>query len=71
MVSFEPRLRADVEEANKTRRQVAVTNCCVKRSRGDDLEILSNNKSSIVSLPKKIKINYEEVEEKYKRVTSC
>ena len=35
VVSFESRLRGDVEEANKTRRQVAVTNCCVKRSQGD------------------------------------
>ena len=70
VVSFEPRLRAQVEETNKTRRRVAVSNCCVKRSRGDALEILANNKSSIVSSPKKFKINYEEIEEKYKGVTS-
>ena len=53
VVSFEPRLRAEVEEANITQHQVAVSNCCVKRSRGNALEILANNKSSIMSLPKK------------------
>lgn len=37
----------------------------MKRSRGDALEILANSKSSIVSSPKKFKINYDEVEEKY------
>ena len=51
MVSFEP--RAEVEKANITQHQVAVSNCCVKRSRGNALEILDNNKSSIMSLPKK------------------
>ena len=55
LVSFEPRLRAEVEEANKTRCQVSVSNCCVKQNRGDALEILANNKSSIVSSPKNFK----------------
>ena len=43
-----------MEKANITQHQVAVSNCCVKRSRGNALEILDNNKSSIMSLPKKL-----------------
>ena len=57
MVSFEPKLRKEVEDAYKNKR---VLNCCVKRSRGDKLEILAHNRSSIASSPKKFKINEDE-----------
>ena len=59
LVSFEPRLRKAVEDAYKTKREVAVTNCCVKRNRGDAFEILANNKSSITNSPKKFKVDDE------------
>ena len=34
VVSFQPRLRKDVEEAYKTKREVAIKNCSVKRNQG-------------------------------------
>lgn len=57
LVSFEPRLRKEVEDAYKTKREVAVKNCSVKRNRTDEFEILVNNKSAITSSPKKFKID--------------
>jgi len=59
MVSFGPNLRKAVEEAHKEKREVAVTKCCVKRGLGDAFEILANERTSIVSSPKKFKISDE------------
>ena len=61
VVSFEPRLRRDVEEAYKTKREVAIKNCSVKRNRSDTFEILANSKSSITNSPKKFRIDDEMV----------
>lgn len=48
LVSFEPRIRKKVEDAYKTRREVAVRNSCMK-NRGDKFEILANNRSLITN----------------------
>ena len=59
VVSFEPKLRNEIEEAGKVRRGVAITRCTVKRPKfgGDDLEIVAGSKSAIVSSPKKFKLS--------------
>lgn len=54
VVSFQPRLRKDVEEAYKTKREVAIKNCSVKRNRSDTFEILANSNSSITNSPKSL-----------------
>ena len=49
---------------------MAVTNCCIKRNREDEFEILAHNKSSITNLPKKFKVN-DEGTNKIAKVNIC
>ena len=67
MVSFDPKLHTQFEEVKKSGRSVALQNCFVKRSRfeTDNFEIHVNNKSSIVSSPKKFKVSEDAL------TTSC
>ena len=62
MISFDPKLREQFEEAQKSQSSVALKNCIVKRGRSDELEILVNSKSSIINSPKKFKVTEGEVE---------
>ena len=56
LVSFEPSLRSQIEEAQKAKVGVALRNCAFKRSRGsEDFEIHANKKTSILLSPKKYK----------------
>ena len=56
LVSFEPNLRGELDEAQKTQRSLALQNCIVKRNRdNDDFEIHVNNRTSLVQSPKKFK----------------
>ena len=55
LVSFEPRLRSKIEEAQKSQRSVTLENCTFKRNR-DVFEIHVNNRTSIVPSPKKFKM---------------
>ena len=67
VVSFDPKLHTQFEEVKKSGRSVALQNCFVKRSRfeTDNFEIHVNNKSSIVSSPKKFKVSEDAL------TTSC
>ncbi len=60
VVSFEPKLRAEVEQARESGDEVAVTNCCVKKSRKpgcEGLEVVAGSRTTVVRSPKKFKIN--------------
>ena len=61
VVSFEPRLRSEIEEAEKAQRDVAITRCSVKRAKfgNEELKIVSGEKSAIISSAKKFKIGKE------------
>ncbi len=59
MVSFEPKLRAEVEQAQVSGEGVALTNCCVKESKKqgcDALEIVAGSRTTVVKSPKKYRI---------------
>jgi len=55
LVSFNLKMRKEVEDAYKNGREVAVASSCVKRNREDQFEILAHNRSSIGNSPKKFK----------------
>ena len=61
LVSFDPTLRNKFEEIRKSGEGLALQNCFVKR-KADDFELHVNNKSSIISSPKKFKVSEESVE---------
>ena len=61
MISFDPKLREQFEEAQKSQSPVALKNCIVKQGRSDELEILVNSKSAMIKSPKKFKVTEEEV----------
>ncbi len=59
MVWFEPKLRAEVEQARVSGEGVAVTNCCVQESKKpgcEALEIVAGNRTTVVKSPKKYRI---------------
>ena len=57
LVSFELKLRGQLDEAQKAQRSLALQNCIVKRNQdNDDFEIHVNNCTSLVQSPKKIQI---------------
>jgi len=62
MISFDPKLHEQFEEAQKSQSSVALKNCIVKRERSNKLEILVNSKSSLIKSSKKFKVTEEEVE---------
>ncbi len=64
MVSFEPKLRAEVEKARESGEGVAVTNCTVQKSRKegcDALEIVAGHRTNVVKSPKKFKVDDEAI----------
>ena len=62
VVSFDPKLRNQFEEAKKQHCGVALKNCVVKRKlQTDNFEILMNSKSSVVKSPKKFKVEEQDV----------
>ena len=56
-VSFEPKLRQQIEEAHEKCSSIALRNCAVKRNRQEDLEVLVSSQTKIHSSPKKMAIN--------------
>ena len=59
-VSFETKLRSQVEEAKDNLRGVALKNCTVKRSRdAGELEVLVSSQTKITNSPKKLKLTRE------------
>jgi len=60
LISFDPKLRDQFEEAQKSRSPIAVKNCVVKRGRTDELEILLNGRSSLSQSPKKFKVSQDD-----------
>ena len=69
-VSFEPKLRPQVEEARESLRGVALKNCTVKRSReAGELEVLVSSQTKITNSPKKFKVDDKAINE-YRAVKS-
>ena len=61
MVSFDPKLHDQFEEAQKNQYPFALRNCFVKRDRRDELEILVNTNTSVVKSPKKFKVSEDDI----------
>ena len=62
VVSFDPKLRGEIEEARQQRYGVGLMNCCIKRSRNPErnkFEVIVGNKTTVVKSPKKFKIDTE------------
>ena len=60
MVSFEPKLRSDLDRLRKSGEGVALVNCCIKRSKmsgGETLEIVAGCRSSVKPSPKKFRVD--------------
>ena len=55
-MSFEPKLRPQIEQAREDLRGVSLSNCAVKRNRGDK-EVMVSNQSKILDSPKKFKVD--------------
>ncbi len=56
LVSFEPNLRSEVEQARESGGGVAVMNCCVQKSKKpgcDSFKIVAGNYTSLLKSPKK------------------
>jgi len=60
VVSFEPRLHKEFQDAQREKRPVSIQNCLLKRNR-DEIEILVDSKTSITSSPKKFRVNKSDV----------
>ena len=61
LVSFDATLRKKLEDVRKSGGGVALQNCMVKRKAPDDFELHVNNKSTVLSSPKKFKVTEEVV----------
>ena len=55
-MSFEPKLRPEIEQAREDLRGVSLKNCTVKRNRGD-MEVLVSNQTKVMNSPKKFKVD--------------
>jgi len=55
-VSFDPKLRPQIEKAKEDLRGVSLTNCAVKRNRGE-MEVVVSTQSKILNSPKKFKVD--------------
>ncbi len=58
VISFEPRLRTEVENARKSSEGVALTNCLVQRTKqpGAELEVKATAHTSVVKSPRKFEL---------------
>ena len=61
VVSFEPRLRCDIEKMKESGEGVAVSNCSVQKSKMSpgDLEIVVGSRTKIMPSPKKFRVDEE------------
>ena len=59
VVSFEPKLRGQIEEALQQRYGVGLINCCIKRSRNSEFKVIVGNKTTVLRAPKKFKVDSE------------
>ena len=62
MVSFEPKLRSDLDRFRKSGKGVELVNCCIKRSKmsgGETLEIVAGCRSSVKPSAKKFRVDKE------------
>ena len=59
LVSFEPKLREQIEEAHKKCYGVSLSNCAVQHSQQEEseLEVFMSSKTSVVKFPKKFKVS--------------
>ena len=59
MVSFEPKLKFEVDKAKESGEGVAIINCAVKASKAnsEEMEIVCGSKTKLVSSPKKFKVD--------------
>ena len=59
LVSFQPGLRAKTENAKTKGEEVAITNCSIRKRRGQDeeLEIIAGDKSSLIKSSKRFHID--------------
>ena len=62
-VSFEPKLRTRIEEAQEKGSPVELRNCAVKRNRQQELEVLASTHTKIENSPKKFKISENAVQQ--------
>ena len=56
MVSFEPKLKSEVDQVKESWEGVAIINCAVKTN-SKEMEIVCGSKTKLVSLPKNFKID--------------
>jgi hypothetical protein len=58
MISFEPKLRPDLESSKVEGKTIALVNCKVKPGKFDStLEVLATNHTEVASSPKKFKLD--------------
>lgn len=59
MISFEPKLRQDLQKAKETQQEIALDNVCVQQNKlhQDTLEIVIGSRSSVTKSPKKFQIS--------------
>ena len=63
LVSFEPKVRNEFEQFMEAEEAVAVQNCDIKKSKfGPGYEVVLSQKSSVVSSPKRFKVDQVELE---------
>ena len=55
-VSFEPKLRPQIEQAREYLCGLSLSNCAITRNRGD-MEVVVSNQSKILDSPKKFKVD--------------
>jgi len=56
LVSFEPKLHKEFQDAQREQRPVVIEDCILKRNR-DQMEIVVDNKTTITNSPKKFRVN--------------
>ncbi len=59
MISFEPKLKTDVEKARERGEEVAITNCTVQESKRpgyEGLAIVANSRTTVVKSPKQFHV---------------
>jgi len=62
-VSFEPKLWSKIDDARANYAAVSIKNCCVKRGKQNDLEVLATSHTTIQNSPKKFKVDHKDVQE--------
>jgi len=60
-VSFDPTLRNKLDDLRKSDSGVVLQNCLIKRKAPEDFELQLNNRSTVLSSPKKFKVSEDSV----------